>query len=133
MPQAEPGEAARPLPTASAAFSAAASNCGVQQGVQLLGLDAEHSGLLVDHALVNQIAGDLYVYLFARCACRTGLQHEEHAILDGELHILHIAVVSLEAAGDLDELVVDLGHLLMQLADRGGGADAGDDVLDPAH
>ena len=88
----------------------------VQQGVQLLGLDAQHSGLLVDDALVHQIAGDLQGGLGGALAV-AGLQHEQVAVLDGELHVLHVAVIRLETAGDLDKLVVDLGHLLMQLAD----------------
>ena len=101
---------------------------GMQQGIELLGLNAQDSLTLGDDALVDQVAGDLQSSLGGTLAV-TGLQHEELAILDGELHILHVAVVSFEAAGDLDELVVDLGHFLMQLADGGGSTDAGDDVL----
>ena len=100
----------------------------VQQGVQLLGLDAQNSGLFVDNALVDQVAGDLQSSLGGALAV-TGLQHEELAILDGELHVLHILVVVLEAGSDLNELIVDLGHLLMQLADGRRSTDTGDDVL----
>ena len=32
---------------------------GMQQGVQRAGLDHSHGLLLVDHALVHQVAGDL--------------------------------------------------------------------------
>ena len=38
-------------------------------------------------------------------------------------------VVLLEAVGDVGELVVHLGHILMQLGDVAGRADAGDHVL----
>ena len=100
----------------------------VQQGVELLGLHAQHSGALIDHAFVHEVAGNLKRGLGGTLAV-TGLQHEELAILDGELHVLHILIVRFEAVRDLDKLVVDLGHFLMQLADGGRGADAGDDVL----
>ena len=100
----------------------------VQQGVQLLGLDAQNSGLFVDNALVDQVAGNLQSGLGGTLAV-TGLQHEELAILDGELHVLHILVVVLEAGCDLNELIVDLGHLLMQLADGRGSTDTSDDIL----
>ena len=100
----------------------------VQQGVELLGLNAQDSGLFIDNALVHQVAGDLQSSLGGTFAV-TGLQHEELAILDGELHVLHIFVVVLEAGCDLNELIVDLGHLLMQLADGRRSTDTGDDVL----
>ena len=101
---------------------------GMQQGVELLGLHAQHGFTLGDDALVHQVAGDLQGSLGGTLAV-TGLQHEQLAVLDGELHILHIAVVALQTVGDSDELVVNVGHLLMQLADWGRSTDAGDDVL----
>ena len=101
---------------------------GMQQGVELLGLNAQHSGLLGDNALINEVAGDLQSSLRGTLAV-TGLQHEELAILDGELHVLHILVVVLEAGSDLNELIVNLGHLLMQLADGRRSTDTGNDIL----
>ena len=50
----------------------------------------------------------------------TGLEHEQLAALDGVLHVLHVAVVVLQGLGDGHELIVNLGHLLMQLGDRLG-------------
>ena len=101
---------------------------GMQQGVQLLGLNAQDSLLLGDHALVHQVAGDLQSGLSGTLAV-TSLQHEQLAVLDGELHILHVAEVVLQAAGDLDELSVDLRHLVLQLADGRRSTDTGNDVL----
>ncbi len=101
---------------------------GMQQGVELLGLDAQNGGLLVDHALIHQVDRD-----FQRggrgALTISGLQHEQLAVLDGELHILHILVVFLQTVGDRRELVVHLGHILFQMADGGGGTHAGDHVL----
>ena len=51
------------------------------------------------------------------------------AVLNGELHILHIAEVVLQTGSDLNELVVDLRHLLVQVADGRRSADTSNDVL----
>ena len=58
-----------------------------------------------------------------------GLQHPELALLDGELDVLHVAVVLFELVADVVELLVDRGHVLLQLGDLLGRADAGDDVF----
>ena len=51
------------------------------------------------------------------------------AVLDRELDVLHLLVVRLELLANVEQLLVDLGHLLIELADRLGRPDAGDDVL----
>ncbi len=70
-PQAAPGEAASPCRRPGAAFRASSVELGMQQGIQLLGLDAQDSLLLGDHALVHQVAGDLAEQP-GRYACRYG-------------------------------------------------------------
>ena len=100
----------------------------VQQGIQLLGLNAQYSGALIDNALINEVAGDLQSSLCGTLAV-TGLQHIQVAVLNGELHILHIAEVVLQTGSDLNELVVDLRHLLVQVADGRRSADTSNDVL----
>ena len=100
----------------------------VQKRVELFGLDLEQGFLLGDHALADEVAGDL-----DRCPCGTlavaGLQHIEFALFDGELHVLHVAVGLLEPVCDLDKLLVDLGVGLFEVIDGHRGADAGNDVL----
>ena len=58
-----------------------------------------------------------------------GLQHPELAALDGELDVAQVAVVVLELCHDRDQLVV--GRLVdaLEVGQRHGVADAGDDVL----
>jgi len=51
------------------------------------------------------------------------------AVLNGELHILHIAEVVLQTGCDLNKLIVHLRHLLVQVADGRRGADTSNDVL----
>ena len=50
-------------------------------------------------------------------------------VLDGELHILHIAVMGFKSCADTLELLIDLGHDLCHLVDVHRSADAGDDVF----
>ncbi len=57
------------------------------------------------------------------------LQHVQAAVLDGELEVLHVAVVLFQPRGDFAQLVVDLGLDLLQFGDVYRGADAGDDVF----
>ena len=55
----------------------------------------------VDRDAQRRLAGALAV---------AGLQHPELALLDRELHVLHVAVVLLEDAVDAHELGIGLGH-----------------------
>ena len=100
----------------------------MQELIQGLGLDAKDSLLLVDHALIHKIAGDLDGCLCGALAI-SGLQEEEVTVLDRELHVLHVLVVVLEALGELHELLIALRKVLCELGDRLRRADAGDDVL----
>ena len=74
------------------------------------------------------LAGDLQSGLRGALAV-AALEHVELAVLNGELHVLHVAVVILEQGADLDELIVRLGELLLHLGDGHRSADAGHDVL----
>ncbi len=106
-PQAAPGEAARPLPTTWAAFRAAASNCGCSRASSCLG-STRHDLLLVQiMPSSTRSHGDLQGGSRGTLAV-TGLEHIELAVLNGELHILHIPVVIFQAACDRGELLVDL-------------------------
>ena len=100
----------------------------VQQAVQLLGLYAKHSFLLGNHALVHKVHRNLQRG-GSRALAVARLKHEQLAVLDGELHVLHIAVMVLQALSDLRELLVHFGHFLFQLGDRAGRTDAGHHVF----
>ena len=100
----------------------------VKQGVEVSRIDHCDCFLLASHALIDKVAGNLQ-----RCLCGSlavsGLQHVELAVLDGELHILHVSVVLLEGLADIDELLECLRELLLHLVDVHRGADTCDDVL----
>src|SRR5439155_592351 len=70
---------------------------------------AEQRGVLIDDALAHEVHGHAHrgggPALAGAC-----LQEVELALLDGELDVLHVLVVALEAIGDVEQLVVDRGH-----------------------
>ena len=103
---------------------------GVQHGVEVVLGEARHGLGLGDPevARAHHVDGHLEGRR-AGALADPGLEHPELALLDGELGVAHVAVVRFEAVEDLEQLGVDLGELLLQLRDRLGVADAGDDVL----
>ena len=101
---------------------------GMEQGVEGPGLDHGHGLLLVDHALVHQVAGDFQRGGGGALAV-AGLEHVELAGLHGELHVLHVTVVVFQGLADALELGEGLGELVRHLADGHGGAHAGHHVL----
>jgi len=100
----------------------------VEEHVDLLGRDAADRFAAPDQALLGHVDRDADLGLRGALAVAR-LEQPELAVLDGELHVLHVAVVLLEPGGDLLELLVHRRHLGLHLADRLGGAGAGDDVL----
>ncbi len=58
-----------------------------------------------------------------------GLEHPQLALLDGELGVAHVAVVTLEPGEDGQQLGVDRGELTLQGRQGLGVADAGHHVL----
>ena len=100
----------------------------VEQGVEALRVDHGDGLFLGDHALVDQIAGDLHRGGRGALAV-SGLEHVELLVFNREFHVLHVAVVVLQLVADVHELRIGLGHDLGQLLDALRGADAGDDVF----
>ena len=101
---------------------------GNQEVVKLVGLDAEDGFFLGDEAFANHVDGDADSGQAGALAV-AGLQHVELAILDGELEVLHVAIVLFHLPGDGAQMVVDLGHGAFKFADGERRADAGDDVF----
>ena len=50
-------------------------------------------------------------------------------MIDGELEILHVAIMVLETVGDFSQLVVHIGHGVFERGDRLRSSDAGHDIL----
>src|SRR5439155_8978896 len=60
---------------------------------------------------------------------RPALEDEESLLLDGELDVLHLAVVVLELGAYLFELLVDFGEFVRELVNALRCAHSGDHVL----
>ena len=100
----------------------------VKERVEVSGVDHEDRFFLGLHTLVDEVAGDLKSG-GSRSLTVAALEHIELAVLDGELHILHIVVMLFKDVADLDEIGISLRELIRHLGDRHRGADAGDDVF----
>ena len=100
----------------------------VQEHIERLGVDLHERFLLGDHTLVDEVAGDLDGS-GSRALAVARLEHIELLVLDGELHILHIAVVIFKDLADFLELLVHLGEHARHLCDGHGRTHARDDVL----
>ena len=86
-------------------------------------VDAGDRLLARDQPLGRHVDGDLQRRLGGALA-GARLQHPELAALDGELEVLHVAVVLLEPVGDRDEGREGLRHQLLQRRLVGAGGDA---------
>ncbi|OPZ91222.1 MAG: hypothetical protein BWY73_01146 [candidate division TA06 bacterium ADurb.Bin417] len=112
----------------------------MQQLVQLAGGDPEHRLVLADQLLLEHVHGDVQGR-GAGALAHPALEHPETPLLDGELDILHVGEVLLEPVADVVQLLVNLGHRLLQggkvpvllglggLVERVGSPGAGHHVL----
>jgi len=82
---------------------------GVKELVECRGGHAQDGRLLVDESLFGHVHGDPDVSGGGAFA-GAGLKHEESPALDGELDVLHVAVVLLEFHADAVELSEHPGH-----------------------
>ena len=88
---------------------------GPQQLVQALGLDAQQRLLRGDEPLVHHLDGDAGGG-GGGALPDAALQHVEGALLDRELDVHDVAVVPLERAAHLQQLLVDRRVLALELA-----------------
>ena len=112
----------------------------VQQLVERSGIDPRHRIVLADQPFAGEFDGDAQRRLGGALAA-AGLQHPQLALLDRELHVLHVAVVLFQQRVDPRQLgegfrhrgfhrrLVGAGFLACVFGDVLRRADAGDDVL----
>ena len=122
------GRSTEALAHRGSGFQCSSVELRVKQSVEVAGIDHGNCFLLIDHAFVDQVTGDLQSSLSGTLAV-AALQHVELAVLHGELHVLHVAVMIFQKVADLDEFRVCFGELLFHLSDGHRGADTGDDVF----
>ena len=100
----------------------------VQQRVDVVGGHAHHRFPLTDQPLGRHVHRDLDGRGRGALAV-AGLEHPQLAALDGELDVLHVAVVLLQDRADVHELLVRFGQLFAHHRHLLRRADAGDHVL----
>ena len=81
----------------------------MQQLIERSRIDPRHRVLLGDQAFIGEFDGDAQRRLGGALAA-AGLQHPQLALLDRELHVLHVAVMLLEQRVDPRQLLERLGH-----------------------
>ena len=101
---------------------------GVKEHVERLGVDLHKRILFGNHAFVDKVAGDLDSRRRGTLTV-SGLQHIEFTVLDGEFHILHIAVVIFENGANFLELFIYVGENFRHLCDRHRRSYARNDVF----
>lgn len=95
---------------------------------QLRPVDALQRLGVGDQPLVHELHGDAERRRRGALA-DPRLEHPQLAALDGELDVAQVAVVRLQRLHDPHQLVVGLLVQVLELGERHGVADAGDDVL----
>ena len=81
----------------------------MQKRIEVARVDHGDCLLLGYHFFIDKIAGDAECRL-CRALAVAGLEHIKLAILDRELHVLHISVMLFEGMADVDKFFICLGH-----------------------
>ncbi len=111
------GGSAETLTSGCCSLKSSSVELGVEQCVEVSGVDHQNSFLLCSHALINEVTSDLERSLSCSLTV-TCLEHVELLVLNCELHILHISVVVLKSLANLLELCESSRELLSHLSDR---------------
>ena len=109
-------------------FKSLGVKLGMEQCVEVSGVNHKNSFLFGLLSFVDQVAGDLQSGLSGTLTV-TGLKHVELAVLNGELHILHIVVVIFKSLANVRELSESFGEQLSHLFYLERSTDAGNNVL----
>src|SRR6266850_2423835 len=101
---------------------------GIEEALDVFGLDTEQGLFLRDELFIRHVHGDAEGCSGSAFA-GARLEHVEGAVLDGELHVLHVARVFLKFYSNFLELGVNLRHSLCHFTERHWRTDAGDDIF----
>ena len=100
----------------------------MQQLIELTGGHSPHRFDLVNQSLAHHVSCDSHSR-GGGALSRARLQQIEFAALDGELEILHVSIVPLQAFLGIHQLRKGIGQLLCHLVDVERSAHARDDIL----
>ena len=100
----------------------------MQKCIEVTRIDHSYCFFFCSHALVNEVTS----YFKSSLCCSltvSCLEHIEIAVLNGELHILHISVVVFKNAAYFCELLECFGELLLHLGDVHRCTNTGNNVF----
>ena len=100
----------------------------MKKSIKVTRVDHSYRFFLGSHTLVNEVASNLKSCLSCSLTV-SGLKHIKLAVLNGELHILHISVMILKGLANIFKLCKCLGELLLHLCDVHGSTNACNNVL----
>lgn len=103
-------------------------HAGPEEAGEGVGLHPHDRLLPGDEPLLGHLHGDPHRRL-GRALARAGLEEEKPSPLHGELKVLHVAEVPLQALRHLEELLVEPGGVPFKALQGLGGADARHHVL----
>ena len=83
----------------------------MEQFIQFVWLTTQQGCLFIYLAFAQQVHGNLH-HCRACTFSVTGLEEPQMAFLNGELHILHIVIVSFQLLLDIVQLLEDFRHSL---------------------
>ena len=100
----------------------------MQQLIQTVGIDSHYGRLLIDQPFADHLDCDPHGG-GGRPLTAPRLEHVQRALFDGEFDVLDVFVMLLKPLANLDQLLVALGENAVELIDRLGRANAGNDVF----
>ena len=100
----------------------------MQKHIERFCVDLHQRFLLGNHFFVDKVASDLDSGGGGALAV-TGLEHVQLALLDSELHVLHVAVMVFERVANLQELLVNVGKNFRHFGNGHRRANACNDVF----
>ena len=101
---------------------------GIEKSLDVFRLDARNRFFAINQSFIRKIHGH-HECGAGRALAGARLQHVELAVLDGEFHVLHVAIVLFKFHSNFFELAVDLGHALRHVGQRHRRANSGDYVF----
>ena len=100
----------------------------IEEALDIFWLDAQDGFFLSDESFVSHVDRNAERGS-GRAFARARLQHVQLAVLDRELHILHVAIVLLKFHSNFLELPINLGHGFLHFAQGHGSPNAGHHIF----
>ncbi len=123
------GSAGRGGNTHSQRFSSGSRiQTGMKQLLQRLRRNPHDRFMLTDQPLIYHVVGGFHQSLGVHLTV-AGLQTVELSLFDGELKVLHLAIMVFQDLTEFEQFTVRLGHVLAHLLELLGSADSGNHVF----